>query len=316
VNAHFDLSTALLSIGEFGEGFREYEWRFYKDEMKGFIATHKEIFSKPMLSKNTYAYKKRVLIHSEQGFGDSIMFARFIPKIKDTFGCKIIFKARDELVELFDGCLEIDEIVARSAAMPEFDYHLPIMSAAFVLGVQTQEEFVSAPYLETKERFFLEQKSKKKRVGVCWSASVTGDSYEEKVFELDSFRPLVESGEYELYSLQVGAASEDIKKYGFSDSIVDLSKELESFAKTAALVCELDFVITCDTSVAHLCGALGVKTYTILQRVPDWRWGVEGESSYMYGSMSLIREERIKDWDSAFTQLYRLLGLKVETYKV
>ncbi len=309
VNAHFDLSTALLSIGEFEQGFREYEWRFYKEEMRGFIKTHRDIFSKPILSKNTNAYKKRVLIHSEQGFGDSIMMARFIVKIKETFGCEVIFKARDELVELFRNTLEIDEICPRSAATPAFDYHLPIMSAAFVLDVKTREDFETTPYIEPKNKSKNEKQGSKKKIGICWSASSTGESYEGKVFDLSLLAPLLESQKYEIYSLQVGDASSDIKKLGFEALIIDKSKELVDFSKTADFIATLDCVISSDTSVAHLCGAMGVECYTMLQKVPDWRWGLEGEESFLYTNMKLLRQKERGDWEAPFSELFSRLGI-------
>ncbi|MDY0320180.1 MAG: tetratricopeptide repeat protein [Arcobacteraceae bacterium] len=306
VNAHFDLSTALLTIGEFEEGLREYEWRYKKDEMIPHIIKYKEIFSKPMLLRNSDARGKVVLVHSEQGFGDSIMFARFIPKIKEKFGCKVVFKARDELVELFSGACDIDEVTFRSEPTPEFDYHLPIMSAAYILDCKTEQDFYSKPYLfgEENNELKLNKKDKKPNIGICWSASVTGESYDGKVFDLTYFEPIINSDKLNIYSLQVGDGSEDIAKYGYENNIIDLSDKLTNFAKTASLVKQLDLVITSDTSVAHLCGAMGVKTWVLLQKYPDWRWTNKGEKSYMYTNMKLIRQKTDRVWDSVFQSVY------------
>lgn len=307
VNAHFDLATALLCVGQFDEGFKEYEWRFKKEEMLPHIVKYKEIFSKPMLQPNSDAKDKIVLVHSEQGFGDSIMFVRFIPEIKKRFGCKVIFKARDELVSLLQSNCQIDEVVYRTQATPYFDFHLPIMSAAFILGIKAQEAFLNVPYLFTKAsnpQLKITKKNKKPAIGICWSASVTGESYEGKVFDLNHFAPLLNSDKVALYSLQVGDGKEDIAKNNFENKIIDLSDFLTDFEQTAVLVKQLDLVITSDTSVAHLCGALGVKTWTLLQKYPDWRWGNKGETSYMYGSMKLIRQKTNRNWDSVFQSVY------------
>ena len=306
VNAHFDLSTALLTVGEFEEGLREYEWRFKKDEMIPHIIKYKEIFSKPMLLRNSDAKNKTILVHSEQGFGDSIMYARFIPKIKEKFGCRVVFKARDELVELFSGACDIDEVTYRSEPTPEFDYHLPIMSAAYILDCKIEQDFYSKPYLfgEENNELKLNKKDKKPNIGICWSASVTGESYDGKVFDLQYFEPIIKSDKLNIYSLQVGDGSEDIAKYGYENNIIDLSDKLTNFEKTASLVKQLDLVITSDTSVAHLCGAMGVKTWVLLQKYPDWRWTNKGEKSYMYANMKLIRQKTDRQWDSVFQSVY------------
>lgn len=307
VNAHFDLATALLSIGQFEEGFKEYEWRFKKEEMLPHIVKYKEIFSKPILQSNSDAKDKIVLVHSEQGFGDSIMFVRFIPEIKKKFGCKVIFKARDELVTLLNSNCQLDEVVYRTEETPYFDFHLPIMSAAHILGIKTQESFSNKPYLFTKsvnENLKITKKNKKPNIGICWSASITGESYEGKVFDLNYFAPLINNDKLTVYSLQVGDGKEDIAKYNFENKIIDLTSFLTDFEQTAILAQQLDLVITSDTSVAHLCGALGIKTWTLLQKYPDWRWSNKGEKSYMYGSMKLIRQKTNRNWDSVFQSVY------------
>jgi ADP-heptose:LPS heptosyltransferase len=307
VNAHFDLATALLSLGEFEQGFKEYEWRFKKEEMLPHIIKYKEIFSKPLLQRNSLAKDKIVLVHSEQGFGDSLMFVRFIPQIKKQFGCKIVFKARDELVSLFQNSCQIDEVVYRTQETPYFDFHLPLMSVAYLLGIKSKEAFLNAPYLFTQavnRELNITQKDKKHNIGICWSASVTGESFEGKVFDLSYFAPLINSDKLSIYSLQVGNGKEDIKKYHFEDKIIDLTQHLTDFEQTAILVKQLDLVITSDTSVAHLCGALGVKTWMLLQKYPDWRWGNKGETSYMYGSMKLIRQKTNRKWESVFQSVY------------
>jgi tetratricopeptide (TPR) repeat protein len=306
VNAHFDLSTALLTIGEFEQGFKEYEWRFKKEEMHSHIIKYKEIFSKPMLTFTTNANNKTVLVHSEQGFGDSLMFVRFIPQLKKKFGCRVVFKARDELVELFKNNCSIDEVVYRSETTPEFDFHLPVMSLAYVLNVKSKEEFLQTPYLDGNKSYEALQlpKNKKPKIGLCWSASITGESYEGKVFELNAFDKLLASNKFDIYSLQVGKGSEQIQQYGYEQNIIDKTELLDNFDKTAFLAKQLDLIITSDTSVAHLCGALGIKTWVLLQKYPDWRWENKGAISYMYCNATLIRQKTNRVWDSVFQSVF------------
>lgn len=310
VNAHFDLATMYLALGDFKLGFDEYEWRFKKEEMFSHIIKNKDIFSKPMFkgTKNLEELKsKTILLHSEQGFGDSIQFIRFLPNFKKKFPCKIAVKCRDELKELFKCIDEIDILTNRSESTPKFDYHLPIMSMPKLLNMKTSKDLPQQyPYLFANKdnKFQIESKKGHLNIGICWSASVTGESYDGKVFDLKYFEPFLNNDKITLYSLQVGPENEDIKKLGFEDKIVDLTSKLTDFSKTATLMKELDLVISSDTSVAHLAGALNVPVWIPLQKIPDWRWGNKGETSPWYPSAKLFRQKSARSWESVFQSIY------------
>lgn len=310
INAYFDLATTYLTIGEFEKGFSYYEYRFKKDEMLGHIALHKDIFSKPMLKKDESidnTKNKTILLHSEQGFGDSLQFIRFLPKIKEKYKCKIAVKCRDELTKLFETIPEIDILTNRSDATPQFDFHLPIMSMPYILDFKSLNDIPKQmPYLFAKDDEDLKIKKSKNKIdiGICWSASVTGESYEGKVFDLKYFEPLLKHPKINLYSLQVGPENEDIKKYGFQNDIIDLTNKLTDFSKTASLVKQLDLVISSDTSVAHLCGALDASVWIPLQKYPDWRWQNKGNKTNWYPSATLFRQKSLGDWNSVFQSVY------------
>lgn len=322
VNAHFDLATTYLTIGEFEKGFLEYEYRFRKDEMLGHIALYKEIFSKPMLKRDDNIEGKTLLLHSEQGFGDSLQFIRFLPQIKKRYKCKIAVKCRDELTKLFESMEDIDILRNRSEKTPYFDIHLPIMSMPYVLDFKSLDDLPKKmPYLFTKDDKDLKIKKSKDKIdiGICWSASVTGESYEGKVFDLKYFEPLIKHPKLNIYSLQVGPENEDIKKYGFQNDIIDLTPKLNDFSKTASLVKQLDLVISSDTSVAHLCGALNAPIWIPLQKYPDWRWQNSGEKTKWYPSATLFRQKSLGVWDSVFQSVYDKLfsefKIKIEQKK-
>jgi FkbM family methyltransferase len=303
-NAHFDLSTVYLSQGDFINGLPEYEWRFKKEEMKSHIIKHKHIFSHPMMEKLQNIKGKKILVHSEQGFGDSIMYARFLPKLKE-LGCTLIVECRDELKSLFQSMTCIDTVVSRDELKtPSFDIHVPIMSLSYLLDVKNIEDFPTSPYFHIPklEKFKLD--IKKIKIGLCWSASSTGESYEGKVFDLSNFEPLIRHSKVQIYSLQVGYGSEQIEANGYENDIIDLTHSLTDFSKTASFMKELDLVISSDTSVTHLSGAIGVKTYTLLQKYPDWRWLNKGEESYLYPSMKLFRQKQNRVWKSVFQSLF------------
>lgn len=316
VNAHFDLATMYLASEDFKNGWKEYEWRFRKEEMIPHIIKHKDIFTKPLFTGVENIKGKTLLLHSEQGYGDSIQFIRFAPQLKEKFGCKIAVKCREGLKELFKTIDEIDVIVDRSEETPAFDYQLSIMSMPFILDMKSIDELPKKmPYLKAIFDKDLEIKKEKDKIniGICWSASLTGESYEGKVFDLKFFEPLMNNPKISLYSLQVGDGSEDIKKLGFEDKIIDLTHKLTDFSKTASLINELDLVISSDTAVAHLTGALNKPVWIPLQKIPDWRWTNKGETTKWYPSAKLFRQKTAKVWESVFQSINAKLS---KQYKI
>jgi len=306
-NAHFDLATIFLSKGDFKNGWREYEWRFKKEEMKGHILNNKDIFSREMFTGKEDVQGKTILLHSEQGFGDSIQLIRFIGEFKERFNCKIAVKCRDELKELFKNIKEIDVLTHRNEPTPSFDYHLSIMSMPYILGVTKKEElFSKTPYIEVPNNnlFSINKEKGKINVGICWSASVTSESYEERVLELKSFMPLVLNEKINVYSLQLGPDKKDIKELEIEDKIIDLTEQLTDFEKTADLVQNLDLVVSSDTSIVHLCGALGVPTWVMVPKVADWRWQIKGTDSAWYQSVKIFRQKQNRVWQTVFQSIF------------
>lgn len=316
VNAHFDLATMYLASEDFKNGWKEYEWRFRKEEMIPHIIKHKDIFTKPLFTGVEDIKGKTLLLHSEQGYGDSIQFIRFAPQLKEKFQCKIAVKCREGLKELFETIDEIDVLVDRSEETPAFDYQLSIMSMPFILDMKNTDELPKkVPYLKATFDKDLEIKKEKDKIniGICWSASLTGESYEGKVFDLKFFEPLMNNPKINLYSLQVGEGSEDIKKLGYEDKIIDLTHKLTNFSKTASLINELDLVISSDTAVAHLAGALNKQVWIPLQKIPDWRWTNKGETTKWYPSAKLFRQKTAKVWESVFQSINAKLS---KQYKI
>ncbi len=317
VNAHFDLATMYLSLEDFENGWKEYEWRFKKEEMIPHIIKHKDIFSKPMFTGVEDIKGKTLLLHSEQGFGDSIQFIRFLPIMKEKFDCKIAVKCREGLKELFASVKEIDVLVDRNEATPEFDYQLSIMSMPFVLKMKSLNDLPKAnPYLiPTEDSDFDDIKAEKGKIniGICWSASITGESYDGKVFDLKFLESIIKNPKINVYSLQVGDGKEDIAKYGYENDIIDLTDKLTNFAKTASMMNKLDLVISSDTSVAHLAGAINKQVWIPLQKIPDWRWGNKGETTKWYPSAKLFRQKTARVWEGVFQSITSKLS---KQYKI
>jgi len=318
VNAHFDLATVYLSLKDFKNGWKEYESRFQKDEMKGHIVKFKEIFSKPRFDGIEDIKDKKLLIHTEQGFGDSIMFAKFVDLIKEKYNCYVILQCRDELRTLFENSFKnVDEFYSRdSEVTPQFDYQYSMLSLPLLFNMISIKDISNInPYLIPFKEDGLEIKKEKNKidVGICWSASVTGESYDGKVFDVEYFRPLIENERFNVYTLQVGVENEELKKAGLDDKVTDLTSKLTDFNKSAYLMSQLDLVISSDTSVAHLAGAINKEVIVPLQKVPDWRWENKGDKSYWYPSAKLFRQKTQRVWNSVFQSIYAKMN---KQYKV
>ncbi|NQY23319.1 MAG: tetratricopeptide repeat protein [Campylobacteraceae bacterium] len=318
VNAHFDLASMYLSQGEFEKGWEEYEWRFKKEGMFSHLLKYKDIFSKTMLKKEMNIEGKTLLLHCEQGFGDSLQFIRFLVPLKKKFKCKIAVKCRNELKELFKCLKEIDILVSRSEKTPSFDVHLPIMSLPYILEMKNTNELPKTKaYLQTKvnKKYKIKKEKGKINIGICWSASLTGESYEGKVFALKYLEDFINSKNINVYSLQVGSQKADIKKLSYEDKIIDLSAHLSDFSQTASLMKSMDLIISPDTSVAHLAGALNKPVWILLKKIPDWRWGNKGLSTPWYPSATLFRQKTARVWSDVFEsmseKLYENFNIKI-----
>jgi len=310
VNAHFDLATVLLQTKEYARGWGEYEWRFAKEEMLPHIARYKDIFQAKRYDGRLLHKGERILVHTEQGFGDTLMMARYLYELKER-GATVVVYAREGLETLLKSLPCVDEVYSRSKKAPKFDEQIAFMSLAYLLDRDLALLTKTYPYVSTTKKFPL--KSKKVKIGIVWGASNSGESYKNKVFNLRHFEKMAKHEAFSLYSLQLGEDANDIEKYGLQEHIVDLRKDIKDFATTASIINSLDLVITSDTSVAHLAGAIGKKVWVALQRVADWRWGINECESSWYPSARLFRQYSLGDFNSVFKEIYKALE---DEYKV
>ncbi len=309
IDAHFDLATIYLQTGEYEKGWSEYEWRFKKDEMLGHIQKHKTIFSKEQY-KGQSLQGQKVLVHSEQGFGDTLMMARYLKELHKR-GATIALYLRDGLVELFETLIYVDAVYVRDQRVPEFDFQVSFMSLAYILDPTLTKLTKNYPYFDIDEKFELENNEDRFKIGIVWGASKTGESYKNKVFSLEHFKQMAKNKKIQLYSLQLGDDKDDILNYSLQNNIIDLSKDIDNFYTTAKIINSLDLVITSDTSVAHLAGAMGANVWILLQKVPDWRWGVSEFMSSWYPSARLFHQYSLRDFNSVFRQVYKELNAKL-----
>ena len=305
VNAHFDLATTYFTLGEYEKGFEAYEWRFKKPEMQGLLKDLEKVLQKPLLTLEGDSMHKKVFLYTEQGYGDTLQFVRFVKLLKEKFpALHITLQVRAGLKSLLEGLSYIDRVIDRDEAIGDFDCQCALMSLPYLLGTSIDTLPTKTPYIEVFDGDIdLSLEGDRLNIGIVWGASSTGESYEDKVFSLAHFKPWTKDKDIKLYSLQVAGDVKEIQELGYEDDVVDLEEKLYDFKQTALAIEKLDLVITSDTSVAHLAGALGKEAWVILQKNADWRWGLEGETSLWYPSLKLIRQEKQGDWESAFKKL-------------
>ncbi len=318
--AHFNLATALLTKGELKSGWAEYEWRKYfipKPEINQSLSDQ----AIPFWQGENLA-DKTLLIYAEQGFGDTIQFARFISLIKSRIypnQCSIIFQCYEPLVQLFQYLPDIDQIIAYNASNiaekigKKIDYQTPLMSLPHILGIDLNNIPVAIPYFPITSSPAIKnlinspnQAEKLLKIGLVWSGSPTNTNDHHRSCHLKNFLPfLVIPNKYlRVYSLQKQLSKQD--QATLSNSfIIDLSSYLNNFLDTAEIIAELDLIITVDTAVAHLAGMMGKKTWVLLCVSPNWRWLLNTPDSPWYPTMKLFRQSQINDWSSVINQVIR-----------
>ncbi|GAX60015.1 hypothetical protein SCALIN_C05_0100 [Candidatus Scalindua japonica] len=304
--AHKNKSIALLLNENFIEGWPEYEWRLKTktNSLRDFL---KPRWDGSSLSGNT------ILVHAEQGFGDTIQFVRYLPMVKAQGG-HVIFECHDSLLRLLKNCDGIDRIIERSShTVPDihFDFHIPLLSLPGLFKTTIDSIPSDVPYvsvdagLSEKWRYRLSNDSKYK-IGIVWAGNPLFKNYNTRSSSLSDFAALAEIRELSLYSLQKGSST--LEKDNIPElSIKDLSKELNDFADTAAVMSNLDLVISTDTAVVHLAGAIGKPVWTLLHSAPDWRWWLKRTDSPWYPSMRLFRQKQLNDWTGVFEQVKEAL---------
>lgn len=292
---HWNLSHALLLSGDFKRGWEAYEWRW----------TEKSQFAKRSFVQPQWDGRdlngQTILIHAEQGLGDSIQFVRYVALVAHRGG-KVIVECQPSLVKLFRGSIEAQEIVARGQRLPAFDFHCPMLSLPLAFGTVLNSIPNPGAYLKADPQLAQSWKQKlgdsgdRVRVGIAWAGNPMHVKDRTRSIALPRWAPLAEAKNVIFYSLQKGLTSAPAPPAGME--LIDLTAELGDFADTAALVENLDLVVTVDTAIAHLAAAMGKPVWVLIAFSPDWRWMLGRSDSPWYSSLRLFRQPRFGDWDS------------------
>lgn len=301
---HFNLGMVLLLKEEYQQGWEEYEWRFLTPQFNALSKNHK-------MWEGEDISDKTLLLHTEQGAGDAIMMARYIPEVKKR--CKkLILVCTENLQPLFEQFPEIDEIKnAGTFPNDSFDVFCPIMSLPKVLALYSNK-LSQNNYLKADiKSVLLKKQGNKLRVGLVWAGNKSHASDHLRSLELKEFDKLLQLPDIQWFSLQKGEASADIADGGYENKIENIEEKITNYGDTASIIGQLDLVIGVDTSVVHLSGALGVKTWTLVPKVPDWRWGLNGNQTEWYPTMELFRQKADEDcFQSVIFEMQRRLEEK------
>jgi Flp pilus assembly protein TadD len=304
--AHYNLGMALLEAGDLAAGFDEYEWRFGAG-----VSTARD-YPQP-LWRGEDLTGRTLLVWPEQGFGDSLQFLRYIPLLAAR-GIRVIVEVQKPLVRLVRGMPGAVAVVASGDPLPAFDVHVPLVSLPQRFATTLDHMPAAPPYLyppATAVAVWRDHLPRREgwgrhggalRVGLVWAGNPNQKNDANRSLPAAFLPALVGRDSVEFYALQVGDAARALASPGL-ERVRDLSPLLTDFAETAAALLALDLVITVDTSVAHLAGALGVPVWVMLTLRPDWRYLRLRDDCPWYPSMRLYRQERLGAWDEVIRRL-------------
>jgi Flp pilus assembly protein TadD len=299
--ARFNYSLALLLRGDFETGWSYYESRWTAQNL-----TRKNL-AQPMWDGSAL-HGRRLLIYAEQGFGDSIQFIRYA-RLAAERGGTVIVECPANLRDLLRGVQGVAEVIATGDHLPAFDVHLPMLSLPLVFRTTGTNIPQEVPYLfadPIRRRVWVERlgsNGPRRRIGVAWAGNPENRRSRVRNIRLQDLVPLLRDNRFDFYNLQLGDGTEQLRQLPGEIPVVDFTEHIKDFADTAALLAELDLVISADTAVVHLAGALGRPVWTLLPFAPDWRWGLAREDSPWYPTMRLFRQPAIGDWESVIQRV-------------
>jgi tetratricopeptide (TPR) repeat protein len=301
-DAHFFGSMSRLLTGDLGRGWIEYEWR-RKDTSTG---PSRRDFPQPLWLGGNESAGKTILLHSEQGFGDTIQFCRYVPQVAAR-GARVILEVEEPLQGLLTGLAGTARVVAKGDRLPDFDLRCPLPSLPLAFGTQLETIPSAEAYLQAPDRALVKWGARlpikrRPRIGIAWAGNAKHIRDRERSIDLRDLLPLMDT-DATFVSLQKQVRAADMETLKKSDDIIHFGHELENFSDSAALISHLDLVISVDTAIAHLAGALGRPVWILLTYVPDWRWLLERDDSPWYPSARLFRQSETRDWDSVIARV-------------
>jgi len=309
VEAHFNYALQLLLRGEYPAGWEAYEWRMRMPGLEGVPAyAGRSRWDGSALDGRT------ILIFAEQGFGDTIQFARYAPLVAARGG-KVIISCQPKLVALLRNLEGVTTVLGQDDPLPAFDVCCPLMSLPRMFATTLETVPARVPYIrpepvrvEQWRSIFAAVGTSFLKVGLYWATDTSSRISPLRSLSLEMLAPLANVPGVRYFSFQRGAAACEAAKPPLGMDLTDLSAELKDFSDDAAAMSHLDLFISIDTATAHLAGALGLQAWTLTHFPPDWRWLLEREDSPWYPTMRLFRRGATEAWSQVVERVAEALG--------
>jgi Tfp pilus assembly protein PilF len=304
-DARWNASLCLLLAGQYQQGWQQYEWR-WESELKA----EKRTFTQPLWSGTASLQGKTILLHAEQGFGDTLQFCRYTSLVK-ALGATVILEVQPQLIKVLAGLNDVDVLVARGQALPKIDYHCPLLSLPKAFSTELNSIPATSAYVvsDAKRTSIWQDRlgaQSKLRVGLVWAGSATHKNDHNRSIPLQALTSIFEQ-DVNFYGLQKELREGDRQLIHQHPQIQYLGKYIKDFKDTAALISLMDVVITVDTAIAHLTGAMGKPVWILLPYSPDWRWLLNRDDSPWYPTAKLFRQPSIGDWSSVLSEVNQAL---------
>jgi len=299
-STHIHEALCRFLIGDLDRGWKKFEWR-----------RQKRAFAKPRWLGSSEIVGRTILIHAEAGagFGDTIQFCRYVPLVAERGAAHVILEVQSPLKELMSTLAGGSQIVSRRDPLPDFDMYCPLLTLPLAFGTQLETIPSATPYLRPSAQIAAKWDARlgsrrRSRIGLAWHGDLT--RLPQRAISLNSLLPLLDVNAT-FVSLQREVRADDAAVLKDQSDLHHFGDELNNFSDTAALVSNLDLVISVDTSVAHLAGALAKPVWVMLPFVPDGRWLLDREDSPWYPTARLFRQDEARSWDSVIARIHAAL---------
>jgi tetratricopeptide (TPR) repeat protein len=299
--ARFVEASVRLALGDFAAGWRGYEWRW-----GGAFAAQRRKLATPLWLGTESIEGKTILLHAEQGFGDTLQFVRYAPLLAAR-GARVVVEVQPQLVRLLSGMSGIDSVLPRKAPLPDFDFHCPMLSLPLAFGTELATIPTGVPYIvppaEAVTAWQGRLPQRRPLVGLVWSGERAHDNDLNRSVRLETLKSLLDVPNAQFVSLQHDVREDDAPFLQSRNDLLQVGQAFTDFADTAAVIAQLDAVIAVDTAVAHLAGAMGKPLLLLLPFAADFRWLRGRGDSPWYPTARLFRQRQFDDWSGAVEAL-------------
>ena len=298
---HFMESLALLTLGDYQRGFEKYEARWRRTGMP-----EPKSRGRPLWLGDYPLNRKTVLLHAEQGLGDTIQFARYVPKLAAN-GANVVLEVQPALTALMSGLEGAGTVIAHGATPPPYDVHCPLGTLPLALRTEPSTVPAPIPYLSADDDHLAKWSGRlgalaRPRIGIAWAGNASHLNDRNRSMAFARLAPLFPVPA-RFISIQRDVPADDAASLAAEPRVTDVGGELDNFADTAAVIALCDFVVAVDTAVVHLAGAMGRPVWVMLPFTPDWRWTLDGETTPWYPTARLFRQTSLGDWDGVVARV-------------